>query len=223
MFPRIIFAFAMLVLVQPWTATSAQSSTEGLLPVATVGENGLHTQPWIEESFLDLGEDLAAAAADGKRLVVLWEQKGCPYCKRMHEVNLRIPRIVESIKKNFVVVQLNLWGDREVTDFDGEVMTEKNLANKYAVLFTPTIQFFPESLEKVAGRAGNEAEVVRIPGYFKPFHFYFLFKYAFSKGYEAEPNFQRWLGSIGRKLDEEGIKYDLYADEHAGQGTNRSG
>ncbi len=211
--PRIIVAFVMLLLVQSWAVTSAHSSSDGLLPMPPVGENGLHTQSWIEESFLDLGEDLATAAADGKRLVILWEQKGCPYCQRMHEVNLRIPRIVDSIKKNFVVVQLNMWGDREVTDFDGEVMTEKKLANKYAVLFTPTIQFFPESLEKVAGRAGNKAEVVRIPGYFKPFHFYFLFKYAYSKGYEEEPSFQRWLGNIGKKLEEDGIKYDLYADD----------
>ncbi|MCK5168217.1 MAG: thioredoxin family protein, partial [Rhodospirillaceae bacterium] len=163
--------------------------------------------------FLDLGEDLAEARANGKRLVIIWEQRGCPYCKRMHEVNLRIPRIVNSIKNNFMVIQLNLWGDREVTDFDGEVLKEKDLANKWGVLFTPTSIFYPESMEKIGTKSGRDAEVLRIPGYFKPFHFYFLFKYARTNGYESEPNFQRWLGGIGGELDKMGIEYDLYADE----------
>jgi len=55
--------------------------------------------------------------------------------------------------------------------------------------------------------------VVRIPGYFKPFHFYFLLRYAKTKGYETQPNFQRWLGGVGDKLDAAGLHYDLYADE----------
>ena len=210
---RTIMAFLTIILFQTWTLAPAHSASNDLLPKPETGENGMHVQSWFHESFLDLGEDLKEATEAGKRLVIIWEQKGCPYCKRMHEVNLRIPRIVDYIQKNFVVIQLNLWGDRDVTDFDGEVLSEKKLANKYAVLFTPTIQFFPENLEMVAGRPGNEAEVVRIPGYFKPFHFYFLFHYAFSKGYVEQPNFQRWLGGVGDKLDAAGVKYDLWADE----------
>jgi len=210
---RALCAFLVVILFQPWTSETAKASRDNLLPEAEIGDQGMHVQSWFHEGFLDLDEDLKEAAEQGKRLVVIWEQRGCPYCKKMHEVNLRIPRIVDYIKDNFFVIQLNLWGDREVTDFDGEVLTEKQLANKYAVLFTPTIQFFPESLEKVAGRAGNKAEVVRIPGYFKPFHYYFLFKYAFNNGYEEQPNFQRWLGAIGNKLEAAGIEYDLWADE----------
>ena len=210
---KFFFTFLIVILFQPWIAAPAMSSTNDLLPEAEIGDQGIHVQPWFHEGFLDLGEDLKEAAAEGKRLVIIWEQRGCPYCKKMHEVNLRIPRIVDYVKDNFYVIQLNMWGDREVTDFDGEVLTEKKLANKYAVLFTPTVQFFPESLEKVAGRAGNKAEVVRIPGYFKPFHYYFLFKYAFTNGYEEQPNFQRWLGAIGNKLEAAGIEYDLWADE----------
>ncbi len=210
---RVIVAILLTIFIQTQTLAPAHSASDNLLPEAAVGENGLHTQSWFHEGFLDLGEDLKDAAAEGKRLVIIWEQKGCPYCKRMHEVNLRIPRIVDYIKKNFTVIQLNLWGDREITDFDGDVLSEKQLANKYAVLFTPTIQFFPESLEQVAGLPGHKAEVVRIPGYFKPFHFYFLFRYAFDKGYEEQPNFQRWLGGVGDKLDAAGVKYDLWADQ----------
>ena len=46
---------------------------------------------------LDLGEDLLEAADDDKDLVIFWEQRGCPYCVKMHEVNLRIPRIASII------------------------------------------------------------------------------------------------------------------------------
>ncbi len=193
--------------------SSSALADSHLLPVPATGEDGMHEQGWFHEGFLDLAEDLAEATASGKRLVIIWEQRGCPYCKRMHEVNLRIPRIVDSIKNNFIVIQLNMWGDREVTDFDGEVLKEKDLASKWGILFTPTSIFYPESVEKIAGKSGKEAEVLRIPGYFKPFHFYFLFKYARTNGYEQEPNFQRWLGNIGEELDKKGIKYDLYADE----------
>ncbi|MCK5575592.1 MAG: thioredoxin family protein [Sphingomonadales bacterium] len=204
-----IAAALVLAFVQPVLADSNTPT----LPHAQVGEDGMHMQSWFHDSFLDLREDLAEAEAAGKRLVIIWEQRGCPYCKRMHEVNLRIPRIADTIQRDFMVIQMNLWGHREVTDFDGEVLKEKDLAEKWAVLFTPTLQFFPQAVSSAAGKSGKAAEVVRIPGYFKPFHFYFLFRYAKTKGYESEPNFQRWLGGIGNKLEEAGVKYDLYADE----------
>lgn len=185
---------------------------EDRLPPPQIGEDGLHKQDWFIDSFLNLSEDLQEAAGKGKRLVIFWEQKGCPYCRATHEVNLRIPKIANYIKANFHVLQLNLWGDREVTDFDGEVLPEKKMANKYGILFTPTLQFFPETLAKAQGKnkgkSGKDAEVVRIPGYFKPFHFYFLFRYAFEKGYETEPNFQRWLSVKGDELREKGIDVD---------------
>lgn len=201
---------ALLALLVAQPTWAAEGPT---LPAAGMGEDGLHMEPWFHESFLNLREDLAEAQAAGKRLVVIWEQRGCPYCARMHEVNLRIPAIVNSIQRDFFVIRLNLWGDREVTDFDGEVLKEKQLAEKWAVLFTPTLQFFPASLDEIGDKSGKDAEVVRIPGYFKPFHFYFLFHYAKTDGYKSEPNFQRWLGAIAEKLEAAGVHYDLYADE----------
>lgn len=184
------------------------------LPVPELGDDGLHRQSWFQNTFLDLNEDLADAAAQGKRLVIIWEQRGCPYCKRTHEVNFRIPRIANYVKDNFFVLQLNLWGDREVTDFDGKTLSEKQLARKYKVLFTPTFQFFPETVEDVAGRPGGDAEVHRMPGYFWPFHFYFQFRYVKEKGYVEQPSFQRWLDGQGDKLRAAGVNVEeaLQAD-----------
>ena len=50
-----------------------------------LGEDGLYEEPWIIETFKDLREDLEEANQDQKRLMILFEQKGCGYCKKMHE------------------------------------------------------------------------------------------------------------------------------------------
>src|SRR3954468_5896841 len=107
-------------------------------------EDGRYTQPWFLNTFLDLKEDLAESAEHGKRLAILWDQRGCPYCQEMHKVNLADPKVNAFIRAHFDVVQLDLFGSREVTDFDGSVMAEKDLARKYGVVGTPTIQFLPQ-------------------------------------------------------------------------------
>lgn len=199
---------AMVVALAFAGGAALAATSDNRLPPPELGDDGLHKQAWFQETFLDLSEDLAEAAASGRRLVIIWEQRGCPYCKQTHEVNFRIPLITEYVKKNFFVLQLNMWGDREVTDFDGETTTEKKLARKWRVLFTPTFQFFPDTPEAARGKSGDEAEVHRVPGYFKPFHFYFQFRYVKEKGYESEPSFQRWLDGYGDRLREAGVNVE---------------
>jgi len=196
---------AMIAALAIMGGGAVAATSDGRLPPPELGDDGLYKQAWFQETFLDLSEDLAEAAGSGRRLVIIWEQKGCPYCKQTHEVNFRIPLITEYVKKNFFVLQLNMWGDREVTDFDGEKTTEKKLARKWRVLFTPTFQFFPDTIGAATGKSGGEAEVHRIPGYFKPFHFYFQFRYVKEKGYETEPSFQRWLDGYGDRLRAAGV------------------
>lgn len=146
-------------------------------------EDGRYTQPWFLNSFLVLKEDLAEATARGKRFAVMWDQRGCPYCMEMHKVNLADPEVNKFIRERFDIVQLDMFGSREVTDFDGQVLTEKDLARKYGVVGTPTIQFFPEQL---GGKTGRAAEVARMPGYFKPAHFNALFAFVAERAYENQ-------------------------------------
>ena len=157
-----------------------------------VNDDGLYTQPWFLQTFLDLGEDLAEAAGNGKRLAVIWEQKGCPYCKDMHLVNFADPAINDYVRENFEVLQLNLHGLRETTDLDGEVLDERSLARRWAIRFTPTVHFFPEDPAMAAGKTGIEVEVARMPGYFKPPHFLAMFRFVREKAYEQE-DFQSFL------------------------------
>ncbi len=187
----------------------AIASGEATLPEAEVNDDGLHTQSWFHDSFLDLAEDLGEAAAEGKDLAIMFEQRGCPYCREMHNVNLRKPEIVDYIKANFVVLQLNLWGSREVTDFDGEAMEERALARKWLVNFTPTISFFSRDSAGIGDKSGRDIEAARMPGYFKPFHFASMFEYVHDGAYKDE-NFQKFLQEKFRRLEEEGKKPSIW-------------
>lgn len=157
-----------------------------------LGDDGLYHQSWFKTSFLDLREDFREAAAAGKRFVVIFEQNGCSYCIQMHKQVLSQKYINDYVRTNFAVVQLDLWGSREVTDFDGKTLAEKALARRWGVIYTPTILFFTDSLEGKDGKTGRELEVSRIPGFFQSGTFYDMFTWVRIKGYEGEEHFQKF-------------------------------
>jgi thioredoxin-related protein len=149
-----------------------------------LNDDGLYTKPWFLESLLDLNDDLKEATDKGKRLVIMWELKGCPYCKKIHEINLAVPAIEGFIKDRFEVLQLNIIGSREVTDFDGERMPEKAFARKYGVRATPTFQFFPQTTDGLAQKQPQAREVARWQGYLEPKPFTAMFRFVADKAYE---------------------------------------
>lgn len=159
---------------------------------AEVGDDGLHKAAWMRETFLDLSEDLAEARADGKRMAVMIEQRGCIYCKKMHEEVYPIPEISSYISENYFVVQLNLHGDREVTDFDGESLPEKDMLRKWGILFTPTVIFLPE--EVAEGATAKDAAVAIMPGAFQKGTTLDMYTWVNERGYAQEngEDFQRY-------------------------------
>jgi len=161
-------------------------------PILT--DDGLYKQPWFLESFLELADDLDEAQKAGKRFVVLWELKGCPYCKETHFVNFARDDISNYIKSNFVVLQLNIIGSRKVTDFDGQVLSEKEMAAKYGVRFTPTFQFFDEDASALKGREPQKREVARAPGFLRPEDFLAMFRFVREKAYR-EKSFRDYVKS----------------------------
>ena len=129
-----------------------------------VGDDGLHKTKWMQDTFKDLREDLEEANAEGKRLVLFFEQIGCIYCTKMHKEVFSKENISNYIEDNFFVVQLNLHGDIEVTDFDGDVLPEKDIARKWGILFTPSILFLPPAVE--SDMSAQQAAVAMMPGAF---------------------------------------------------------
>tara|TARA_R110000851_G_scaffold21488_17_gene64446 strand:- start:900 stop:1469 length:570 start_codon:yes stop_codon:yes gene_type:complete len=164
------------------------------LPVAAVelGDDGLHKTDWMRDTFKDLREDLADANAEGKRLMVIIEQRGCIYCTKMHEEVFPRPEIADFIRDKFFVVQLNLHGDLEVVDFDGESLSEKQAARKWGLLFTPSILFLPE--EVAEDQTAAQAAVAMMPGAFGPGTTFDLLTWVQEKRYllDTEEDFQRY-------------------------------
>jgi len=167
-------------------------------------ENGLYQQSWFQLSFLDLKEDFAEAKAEGKRFAVVFEQRGCPYCIKLHTEVLALKYINDYVRQNFRIVQLDLWGAREVTDFDGTRMAEKALAERWGVIFTPTIVFFKDDLAGLDGKWGRPLEAIeRLPLSYGQHTFYDLFVWVRHKLYERDRNFQRF--HIARIAERQGL------------------
>ncbi len=174
---------------------------------AEMGDDGLHKQPWFTDSFLEMADDLAEAGAEGKDLLILIEQQGCPYCRELHEVNFERQQIVDHLKENFMVVQLNMFGAREVVDFDGEALEERDLAVKWAVNFTPTVVIFPSDAPDTS--SARAAEAFRMPGYFKPFHFLKSLEFVTTDAYRDQV-FQRYLQDVFQQMEEKGETPDVW-------------
>lgn len=155
-----------------------------------VGEDGLHREPWFSVTFKDVAEDIKTAAAEGKRLVIIYEQRGCIYCKEMHEQVLSDPEVRDYVQKNFMVVEYNLFGDEDVTDLDGTKLTEKTAARKWGFIFTPTIVFLPETAPH--NTTVRDAAVATMPGAFKKGTFLDLFHWVRDKGYETGESFPNY-------------------------------
>ena len=104
---------------------------------AEIGDDGLHKAPWFQDTFKDLQEDATDAAAEGKRLLLIVEQRGCLYCRDMHEKTFSDPRVIKMLEEDYYPIQINLHGDTELIDTDGEVLTEKSAARRWGVNNTP--------------------------------------------------------------------------------------
>ena len=116
---------------------------------------------WFKSSFLNLRDDIAEAKTHGKRVMLLFTQENCPYCNALVERNLAQKNIEDLMRKNFDVIAVNMWGDRELTGLDGKAYNEKSFAASQKVQFTPTILFFDEG--------GNM--ILRLNGYLPPAKF----------------------------------------------------
>ncbi len=167
-----------------------------------MGDDGLHKAAWMQDTFKDLREDLDEANDQDKRLLVLFEQRGCIYCTRMHEDVFPRPEIAELLSDRYFVVQMNLHGDTEITDFDGEALREKQAARKWGLMFTPTMMFFPEEVPE--GVPAHEAAVAVMPGAFGPGTTLDLLTWVSEKRYEDQSgeDFQRYHARMIRERDD---------------------
>lgn len=167
---------------------------------AELGDDGLHKVDWQRDTFKDLREDLEEANAEGKRLMVIIEQRGCIYCTKMYEEVFPVPEIDQYIRDHYFVVQLNMFGDVEVTDFDGTTLAEKDMIQRWGILFTPTLIFYPTEVED--GAFGQAAAAAVMPGAFGKWTTYNLLNWVVGEGYLGDENFQKYHA---RRIEEGGL------------------
>jgi thioredoxin-related protein len=133
-----------------------------VLPAPTFAQIGDETLPPVfVDTLLELPDDAAQAAKSGKRLLLYFGQVGCPYCRELMQTSFTQKAIVDKTAKHFLPIAFNLFGDREVTWFDGKVRSEKELAKFLKVQFTQTLLLLDEK--------GNI--IGRINGFYPPLRF----------------------------------------------------
>jgi thioredoxin-related protein len=158
---------------------------EGSLAPGYVNPGYEEKPHWFKESFLDLREDVAEAAAEDRRLLLYFYQDGCPYCSKLLQDNFGQKDIADKTQQYFDTIAINMWGDREVTGLDGELTTEKQFAVKQKVMFTPTLVFLDEQ--------GNQ--LLRINGYYAPHKFMAALDYVGQK-MEGETAFRDYVAQV---------------------------
>ena len=75
----VVMRFLIILLLQFNLAAVYAAEIE---PGVMLGAKTAETPHWFKESFLEFEEDVAEAAADGKRVMIFFHQEGCPYCAR---------------------------------------------------------------------------------------------------------------------------------------------
>ena len=88
---------------------------------------------------------------------------------------------------------MNLFGDVEVTDFDGETLAEKDMAMKWGVMFTPTMMFLPEEVPE--GQTASDVAVAKMPGAFGPQTTAALLTWVNDRESTSGENFQKYLAA----------------------------
>jgi len=176
---RMLHIVSLIILIFTALLINSQTIAEEALQSDMVNP-GYHEKPlWFKESFLDLREDVKEATSNKKRLLLYFYQDGCPYCAKLLQDNLGQKKISDKTQNNFDVIALNMWGDREVTDLTGTVLTEKKFAEQLKVMYTPTLLFLNEQ-----GKV-----VLRVNGYYAPHKFETALNYV-SGHHESKVSFR---------------------------------
>lgn len=182
MLPGLVVGLLLGLATAAVAAASADALTAGADVTTALGmddfprEQPLAYPEWFKEPFLNLPDDHAEAVAAGKDLVVYFGQRRCAYCHKLMDVNFGAPDIVNYTREHFDIVPVDIWGVAEVTDLQGNALTERDFALREETNFTPSLVFYDEE--------GQEA--LRLRGYYPPYQFRAALEYVADDHYQRE-------------------------------------
>ena len=118
-------------------------------------------QKFFDESFGDFSEEMTLAREQGKKGILLFfEMDECPFCHRMKTTILNQPEVIGYFKKHFLIYSVDIEGDVEINDFQGNSITQKDFAFKeHRVRATPVIAFFDLNGQRVARYTGATSTI----------------------------------------------------------------
>lgn len=150
--------------------------------------------------FGDLPGEAAAAKEEGKVLTVYFWQEGCPYCDKLEKVVMADPDVRKAIEEGFYLLEVNIFGAKEIIDFSGGATTEKEFAEKKNIQFTPTLIFF--------SHGGDE--LFRTVGVWEAPHFMAALDYVRGGHYRKTP-FKEFVEDVRPRLGGSGAEPGPYA------------
>ena len=127
-------------------------------------------QYFFEQSLGDLTEELEIAREDEKKGVfVFFEMDECPFCHRMKQTVLNRPEVQDFFRKNFHSIHIDVEGDVEIVDFEGNETTQKGFASKIRVRATPVMAFYDlegNQVVKYTGAASGVEEFMLLAEFY---------------------------------------------------------
>ena len=111
---------------------------------------------FFHQTLGDFREELEIAREEGKTGVLLFfEMDECPFCARMKRDVLNRPQVQDYYREHFRIIPVDIEGDVEIVDFQGQSMAEKNFAfQANRVRATPVFLFYTLDGEQVARYTG---------------------------------------------------------------------
>ncbi len=132
-----------------------------------------------------------------KPLLVLFEDKQCMGCDKLHDRNLARPEIRE-VLKGFVFTRLDADSEEPIIDVDGQKTTAKDWAVKLKLTARPGLVMFDKGKERQ-----------RIDGELYGFHFQYALRYVSGRHYEKYPTWLKYLSAETEKLLQKGQNVDI--------------
>lgn len=99
---------------------------------------------FFNETWGDFQEELANAREQGKKgVLIFFEMDECPFCHYMKENVLNRPQVQEYYRQHFLNFPVDIEGDVEITNLQGEQKKQKDFAfREHRVRATPVFVFF---------------------------------------------------------------------------------
>lgn len=133
-------------------------------------------QYFFNETFGDFSEELATAKEQGKKgVLIFFEMDECPFCHYMKNNVLNQPSVQDYYRDNFLLFSVDIEGDIEITDFEGNTMAQKDFAfKKNRVRATPVIAFYDldgKRIHRHTGKTSGTKEFLLMGKYVADAHY----------------------------------------------------